>query len=151
MERKEFLEELKMLITAQRVQIRVIKSYDGYVSDRLKKKSEKLEKILDKLEQDYFHKPTVNVDIDLSNIKKFDEDGNLISEGEKEKSTTEQVEEGLLKIFNGLIESGQYSIGNYDFDNEKYSTSLCQIADRLLQIESDRKIRKGFFDNCVIS
>ena len=147
MERKEFLEELKMLITAQRVQIRVIKSYDGYVSDRLKKKSEKLEKILDKLEQDYFHKPTVNVDIDLSNIKKFDEDGNLINEGEKEKSTTQQVEEGLLKVFNELIENGEYNIGDCDFDNEKFSTSLCQIADRLLRIQSDRKLSEEYFKN----
>ena len=77
------------------------------------------------LEQDYFQ----------NNAKEFDEDGNL------KKTTTKQVEQGLLKIFNALVENGEYDVGRYDFDNEKYSTSLCQIADRLLQIESIEKFR----------
>lgn len=158
----EFLKELKMLINSQRVKIREIELNHEYISDTLKERLKSSEAMLDKLEQDYFHKPTINVDINLSNIKKFDvdgnlinegedEDGNLINEGEKEMSTTEQVEKGLLKIFNKYVLDGENKVGMYEFDYDKYSIGLCQIADRLLQIESDRKIRKGFFDNCVIS
>ena len=113
----------------------------------LKERLKRSEEMLDKLEQDYFHLPA---DMSFENIKKFDADGNLISEGEKEKNTTEQVEEGLLKIFNELIENGEYNIGHCDFDNEKFSTSLCQIADRLLQIQSDRKLSEEYYKNCTI-
>ncbi len=95
-------------------------------------KMNNIKEMFDKLEQDYFHLPA---DMSFENIKEFDEDGNL------KKTTTKQVEEGLLKIFNALVENGEYDVGRYDFDNEKYSTSLCQIADRLLQIESIEKFR----------
>lgn len=88
-------------------------------------KMHSIKEVLVKLEQDYFQ----------NNAKEFDEDGNL------KKTTTKQVEQGLLKIFNALVENGEYDVGRYDFDNEKYSTSLCQIADRLLQIESIEKFR----------
>ena len=91
-------------------------------------KMHSIKEVLVKLEQDYFQ----------NNAKEFDEDGNL------KKTTTKQVEQGLLKIFNALVEHGEFNIGDCDFDNEKYSTSLCQIADRLLQIESDRKIADKF-------
>lgn len=143
MNRKEFLAVLKNFINDTR---QIISKLEG--ADNLDKvdtnKMNNIKEMLDKLEQDYFHQ---NIEIDISNVKKFDEDGNLIK---KEKSITEQVQEGLLKIFNNYVETGEYSLGNYDFDYEKYSTSLCQIADRLLQIESDRKLSEEYYKNCTI-
>ncbi len=148
MERKEFLEELKMLITAQRSHISRIKSDSEYMTNVLKERIKRAEEMLDKLEEDYFH-PNIE-----NNIKKFDVNGNLINEVfnnlVKENSTTEQVEEGLLKIFNALVEHGEFNIGDCDFNNEKYSTSLCQIADKLLQIDSDRNLREEYYKNCTI-
>lgn len=145
----EFKAELRKLINGHRMKLLRLKKENN--SELWKESLNRSHEMLDKLEQDYFHTPTINVDIDISNIKKFDEDGNLINEGEKEMSTTEQVKEGLLKVFNELIENGEYNIGHCDFDNEKFSTSLCQIADRLLQIESDKRLSQEYFKNCVIS
>ncbi|WP_195970229.1 hypothetical protein [Clostridium thermobutyricum] len=141
---KEFLKELRSLISAQRSHLERIKSESEYMTNILKERLKRSEEMLDKLEQDYF---CIHPSTNLDNIKKFDEDGNLIK---KEKTTTEQVEEGLLKIFNELIENGEYNIGHCDFDNEKFSTSLCQIADRLLQIQSDRKLSEEYYKNCTI-
>lgn len=59
-------------------------------------------------------------------------------------NTTEQVKEGLLKIFNEYVSDGKQSVGSYEFDYEGYSTGLCQIADRLLQIESDKKLSDAY-------
>lgn len=142
---KEFKEELKMLINTLRDNFIELKEDDDSIICQTFVKRQ--EAMLDKLEQDYF---CIHPSTNLDNIKKFDADGNLISEGEKEKTTTEQVQEGLLKIFNALVEHGEFNIGDCDFDNEKYSTSLCQIADRLLQIESDRKLSEEYYKNCTI-
>ena len=105
----EFLAVLKNFINDTR---QIISKLEG--ADNLDKvdtnKMNNIKEMLDKLEQDYFHQ---NIEIDISNVKKFDEDGNLIK---KEKSITEQVQEGLLKIFNNYVETGEYSLGNYDFD-----------------------------------
>ena len=139
-----FKEELKEFIQKRR---NVLDMNDLCFNDlwsfgpEIKEKGRKERFILDKLEQDYFHLPA---DMSFENIKKFDEDGNIINEGEKEKTTTEQVEEGLLKIFNALVEHGEFNIGDCGFNNEKYSRSLCQIADKLLQIESDRKLSDAY-------
>ncbi|WP_195972981.1 hypothetical protein [Clostridium thermobutyricum] len=82
-------------------------------------KMNNIKEMFEKLEQDYFQ----------NNAKEFDEDGNL------KKTTIEQVREGLLNIFNKYVEAEMNNgelIGSYD---------LCQIADRLLQIESIEKFR----------
>ena len=140
MNRKEFLAVLKDFINENRKVISNIECSNH--SDQVDTdKMNNIKEVLDKLEQDYFHLPA---DMSFENVKKFDEDGNLIK---KEKSITEQVQEGLLKIFNNYVETGEYSLGNYDFDYEKYSTSLCQIADRLLKIESDKKLSQEYFKN----
>ncbi|WP_195970597.1 hypothetical protein [Clostridium thermobutyricum] len=140
MTNNEFLKELRSLISAQISQLERIKSESEYMTNILKEKLKRSEEMLDKLEQDYF---CIHPSTNLDNIKKFDEDGNLIK---KEKTTTEQVEEGLLKLFNKYVETVENNI----FNDNNYITSLCQIADRLLQIESDRKLSEEYYKNCTI-
>ena len=154
-----FKEELKEFIQKRR---NVLDMNDLCFNDlwsfgpEIKEKGRKERFILDKLEQDYFHLPA---DMSFENIKKFDEDGNLINEGEfdadgnlinegeKEKNTTEQVEEGLLKLFNKYVETVENNIENYIFNDNNYITSLCPIVDRLLKIESDKKLSQEYFKN----
>ena len=136
---KEFKEELKMLINTLRDNFIELKEDDDSIICQTFVKRQ--EAMLDKLEQDYFHLPA---DMSFENIKEFDEDGNLIK---KEKTTTEQVEEGLLKVFNKYVEAREYKIGDIETVATEYSTSLCQIADMLLRIQSDRKLSKEYFKN----
>lgn len=138
---KEFLKELRSLISAQRSHLERIKSESEYMTNILKERLKRSEEMLDKLEQDYF---CIHPSTNLDNIKKFDEDGNLIK---KEKTTTEQVEEGLLKIFNKYVETVENNMEDYILDDNNYITSLCPIVDRLLKIESDKKLSQEYFKN----
>ena len=137
----EFLKELRSLISAQRSHLERIKSESEYMTNILKERLKRSEEMLDKLEQDYF---CIHPSTNLDNIKKFDEDGNLIK---KEKTTTEQVEEGLLKLFNKYVETVENNIETYIIDDNNYITSLCPIVDRLLKIESDKKLSQEYFKN----
>lgn len=141
----EFLKELRSLISAQRSHISLIKSDSEYMTNVLKERIKRAEEMLDKLEEDYFH-PNIE-----NNIKKFDVNGNLINEVSnnlvKEKTTTEQVEEGLLKLFNKYVETVENNIENYLLDDNNYITTLCPIVDRLLKIESDKKLSQEYFKN----
>ena len=136
---KEFKEELKMLINTLRDNFIELKEDDDSIICQTFVKRQ--EAMLDKLEQDYF---CIHPSTNLDNIKKFDADGNLISEGEKEKTTIEQVKEGLLKLFNKYVETVENNMEDYILANN-YITSLCPIVDRLLKIESDKKLSQEYF------
>ncbi len=171
MNRKEFKEELREYIDNERNSLSCVEetyiNYPNEFTPTAKEMINKKRAILDKLEQDYFSPFMVNID----NIKKFDADGNLINEiakeksipkqvqgivrdlstnKEKEMSTTELVEKGLLKVFNEYIKSRTVMIDNLEGPSVEYATSLCQIADKLLQIESDRKLSEEYYKNCTI-
>lgn len=142
-----FKEELRKYIDNERNSLSCVEetyiNYPNEFTPTAKEMINKKKYILDKLEQDYFSPFMVNID----NIKKFDADGNLISEGEKEKTTIEQLEEGLLKLFNKYVETVENNIENYILDDNNYITSLCPIVDRLLKIESDKKLSQEYFKN----
>ena len=143
----EFLKDLREYIDDARNSLSCVEetyiNYPNEFTPTAKEMINKKKYILDKLEQDYFSPFMVNID----NIKKFDADGNLISEGEKEKTTIEQLEEGLLKLFNKYVETVENNIENYILDDNNYITSLCPIVDRLLKIESDKKLSQEYFKN----
>lgn len=136
----EFFKELKMLINSHRVKLLELKKESN--SETLKESLKRSGEMLDKLEQDYFDNPIRNLDI----TKGFVVNADLITKSEI--SITEQVKEGLLKVFNDLLKAfDKYveirennELKDYEFDYANFNISLCQIADRLLQIESDRKM-----------
>ncbi|WP_317310355.1 hypothetical protein [Clostridium thermobutyricum] len=139
-ELKEFIQKRRNVLDMNDLCFNHLWSFGPEIKEKVRKERF----ILDKLEQDYFHLPA---DMSFENIKKFDEDGNIINEGEKEENTTEQVEEGLLKLFNKYVETVENNIETYIIDDNNYITSLCPIVDRLLKIESDKKLSQEYFKN----